>query len=165
MIQISGIGVKPRKPAYRKPDAVRELELLATDEARRKYSTMKPEHLAPRKFRDDTANNLTKCITTYLRLKGAFCSRLNNGGVFDYKLNRYRPGTNRKGLPDILATYQGNSLMIEVKAGRDRMSEHQKRIRGEQTESGGLWYTARNFSDFKKWFDNLEAFPRMLTGG
>ena len=90
----------------------------------------------------------------YLRLKGAFVSRLNNTGVYDRRLHRYRCGTNRKGLPDILATYKGISLMIEVKAGKDRLSEDQKKARQEQELSGGLSFVAHNFTEFKAWFDN-----------
>lgn len=155
MIQLPEIKRKKPKAPYRKPEAVKELERLAMAEARCLHPTMKPEHLAPRTYRDDKANGLTTCITSYLRLKGAFCSRLNNTGIFDKRLNRYRPGTSRKGLPDILSTYKGKSLMIEVKAGKDRMSEHQERIRDEQNASGGLFYVARNFTDFKNWFDTI----------
>jgi len=138
---------------YIKPDAVKALERLADDEARRLHPTM--PHLAPRKFRDDSANSLTACITAYLCLQGAFVSRLNNTGIYDKHLNRYRQGTNRKGLPDVICTYKGKSLMIEVKYGRDRMSEHQEKIRREQESSGGLYFTAHNFTAFKEWFDNL----------
>ena len=148
-------AIKTKKTPYKKPEAVKQLEALAMDEARKQHPTMNPVHLAPRTFRDDTANGLTKCITTYLRLNGAFCSRLNNTGIFDKHLRKYRPGTSRKGLPDIIATYRGCSLFIEVKVGRDRMSEHQERIRQEQTEGGGTYYIARNFTDFKEWFDRL----------
>jgi hypothetical protein len=152
MLNLPEIKHKARKSAYHKPEAVRELERLAMDEARRLHPTCPA--LAPRTFRDDTANHLTACISAYLRLKGAFCSRLNNGGVFDRRLNRYRPGTNRKGLPDILATHQEKSLFIEVKM-RDHMSKNQERIRDEQTASGGLFYVAHNFTEFKDWFDNI----------
>ena len=155
MIQLPEIKRKKPKAPYRKPDAVKELERLAMDEARRLHPTMKPEHLAPRTYRDDKSNGLTKCITSYLRLKGAFCSRLNNTGIFDKRLNRYRPGTSRKGLPDVVCTWKSKSIFIEIKAGRDRMSEHQERIRDEQNASGGLFYVARNFTDFKNWFDKL----------
>jgi len=147
-------GMKVKKAPYRKPEAVRELERMANEEARQKHPTC--PHLAPRTFRDDGANNLTKCITTYLRLKGAFVSRLNNGGIYDYRLKKYRPGTNRRGLPDVIATYEGKSIFVEVKHGRDRMSEHQERIRQEQEQSGGLWFTAHNFTEFKIWFDNIK---------
>jgi len=153
MLILPGIKSKQRKASYIKPDSVKELERMADAEARLLHPSC--PHLAPRTFRDDTANNLTKCIITYLRLKGAFSSRLNNTGIFDKRLNRYRPGTSRKGLPDVMATYQGKSLMIEVKAGRDRMSEHQERIRDEQKRSGGLYYVAHNFTEFKIWFDSI----------
>ena len=141
------------KARYIKSEAVRELERLAMDEARRMHPTCPA--LAPRTFRDDTANTLTKCITAYLRLKGAFVSRLNNTGIFDTRLMRYRPGTNRKGLPDVIATYKGKSLMIEVKARRDRMSLDQALIQFEQTASGGLYFIAHDFTSFKDWIDNL----------
>jgi len=144
---------RQHKAPYKKPDAVKELEQLANTEARRLHPTC--PHLAPRTFRDDGANNLTKCITAYLRLNGAFVSRVNNTGIYDRRLNRYRPGTSRKGLPDIIATYRGKSLFVEVKHGRDRMSEHQERIRHEQEQSGGLWFTAHNFTEFKEWIDSI----------
>lgn len=153
MFELPEIKQKKPKQAYRKPDAVKLLEQLAMAEAKRLHPTM--PYLAPRTFRDDGANNLTKCITTFMRLKGAFSSRLNNTGIFDKHLMRYRPGTSRKGLPDILATYQGKSIFIEVKAGKDRMSEAQEKIRDEQTTSGGLYFVAHNFTEFKQWFDNI----------
>lgn len=143
------------KARYQKTEAVRQLEQLATADALRRYPAHTEATLARRVFRDDDANNLTRCITAYLKLKGAFVSRLNNGGIYDMRLQRYRPGTNRRGLPDIIATYQGKSLFIEVKHGRDRMSEHQEAIRAEHTQSGGLFYVARSFSEFKDWIDNI----------
>lgn len=88
-----------------------------------------------------------------------FVSHLNYQGVYDNRLQRYRRGTNRKGLPDILATYKGRSLMIEVKAGKDRLSEDQKKVRQEQELSGGLFFVAHNFTEFKAWFDNIKASP------
>lgn len=142
-----------KRGIYKKPDAVRELERMANEEARRLHPTC--PHLAPRTFRDDGANSLTKCITAYLKLSGAFVSRLNNGGVYDTRLKRYRPGTNRRGLPDVIATYKGKSLMIEVKHGRDIMSNYQKEIQQEQEASGGVFFIAHNFTDFKQWFDSL----------
>jgi|LSQX01.2.fsa_nt_gb hypothetical protein len=145
-----------RKPRYVKPDAVKELERLADSAARKKYPTMPVKYMAPRKFRDDTANSLTTCITTYLKLKGAFVSRLNNTGIYDRKTGRYRPGTNRKGLPDVMATYQGKSIFIEVKTGRDRLSQAQQQIQQEHEGSGGLYFIARNFTEFKQWLDSYE---------
>lgn len=144
---------KQRKAPYRKPDAVKELEQLAYEESKRKHPTC--PHVVRPVFRDDTANALTKCITTYLKLSGAFVSRLNNGGIYDVRLKRYRPGTNRRGLPDVIATYKSKSLFIECKHGRDTMSDFQKEIQQEQEKSGGVFFVAHNFTDFKEWFDSL----------
>ncbi|HUX56451.1 MAG TPA: hypothetical protein VMV77_05725 [Bacteroidales bacterium] len=72
----------------------------------------------------------SNCITTHLRLKGALASRLNNKGILDKRLRRYHPGTSR-------------------------MSIEQEKIRQEQEASGRLYYLARNFTDFKNWFDNI----------
>lgn len=153
MMSLHNIRPKYTKAPYSKPEAVKELERLATEAAMFKHPTC--PHLAPRKFRDDTANSLTGCITTYLRLKGAFVSRLNNTGIYDKRLNRYRPGTSRKGLPDVMATYKGKSIFIEVKYGFDKLSEYQQKIRSEQIASGGLFFTARNFTETKEWIDTL----------
>jgi len=138
---------------YAKPEEVKELERMAYKADRIKYPTI--PYIAPRKFRDDSTNGLTSCITAYLSLKGAFVSRLNNTGIYDQKLQKYRIGTSRKGLPDILCTYKGKSLFIEVKFDKDQMSDYQRTIQAEQIASGGIYYVARNFADFKGWFTDI----------
>ena len=144
---------KPRAP-YRKPDAVKHLERMATAEAQSSHPAMRPEHLAPRRYRDDTTAWLTKCIVDYARLTGAFASRLNNTGI--YRNGRYTRSTARRGLPDVLITRDGMSLFVEVKVGRDRMSTWQEAVRDDQQKSGGLYYVARDFESFKNWFDSLK---------
>lgn len=155
MLNLPTIKRKVSKPPYRKPEAVKDLEKLATNAARLKHPTLNQEYLAPRKFRDDTANGLTRCITTYISIKGGFASRVNNGGVYDSRLKKFRPGTSKKGLPDVLATYNGLSLFIEVKRGKDTQSVHQKEVQACQENAGGNYLLVRNFTEFKNWFDTL----------
>lgn len=147
--------IKPRKkprPAYKKPEAVRELEALAYAADRRAHPNIKPEYLAARKFRDDTAGSLTACVVTFAKLKGCFATRLNNTGIF--RNGKYTRSTSRRGLPDVLITGpSGLSIFVEVKIGRDRMSQYQERVKVDQQHAGGLYYVARNFTDFKNWFD------------
>lgn len=148
--------IKPRKKpkqAYRKPEAVRLLEQLADAEARRLHPNIAPEHLAPRKFRDDSANQLTACIVQYAKLKGCFASRLNNTGIF--RNGKYTRSTSRRGLPDVIVTRDSMSLFIEVKVGRDRMSTFQEAVRDDQQRAGGLYFVAHDFTEFKEWFDGL----------
>ncbi len=154
MYQLPPLPVRKKpKPAYRKPIAVKHLEELANQDAQRRHPSISPEHLAPRKFRDDTANGLTACIVAYAKLTGAFASRLNNTGI--YRGGKYTRSTSRRGLPDVLVTRGGQSLFIEVKVGRDKMSQWQQAVRDDQQQAGGLYYVAKDFESFKQWYDNL----------
>lgn len=156
MYQLPPLPVKkkPRLP-YKKPDAVKHLEQLLYEDDCRRHPSTDPRYIARRIMRDDTAGGLTQCIVKYVRLQGAFASRLNNTGV--YRGGRYTRSTSRRGLPDILITGRnGRSIFVEVKAGRDRMSQWQKAVRNDQQQAGGLYYLARNFTDFKTWFDGIE---------
>jgi hypothetical protein len=153
-MNLDDIRPKLSKPPCRKPNSVKELEQLATSAARLKHPSLPLYALAPRTFRDDTANGLTACITSYISLMGGWASRINSQGTYRAKLGRYTPGTARRGLADIMGTYRATSLHIEVKIGQDRQSEAQKLVESEVTRSGGLYYIARNFSEFKDWFDN-----------
>jgi hypothetical protein len=142
---------KEPKPSYRKSTAVKELERMANEAAMFKHPTC--PHLAPRKFRDDTANGLTQCIVQYITFRGGFASRINNQGTYSTKLRKYIPGTSRKGLADVMATFKGFSLHIEVKIGNDRQSEAQKKVESAVISSGGFYYVSHSFTEFKKWFD------------
>jgi hypothetical protein len=146
---------KQRKASYRKPYAVKELERLAMDEARRLHPNIPESVLCPRTFRDDSANALTGCIVKYITLKGGFASRINNQGTFNRKLGKYIPGTAKRGLPDIMGIFKGLSLHIEVKHGKDVQSDYQKRIESEVIRSGGLYCLAKDFTTFKEWFDSI----------
>jgi hypothetical protein len=141
------------KAPYIKSEAVKELQRLAFVEARGQHPTM--PYLAPRTFRDDSANGLTRCIVEYIRLKGGFASRISNQGTYNRKMGRYIPGTARRGLADVMAVYQGKSLHIEIKIGKDRQSEYQKQVEAEVNASGGFYYLAESFSAFKEWIDLL----------
>jgi len=150
---ISGIGRKPRNAPYRKPNSVMALEAMAMEAARKKHPTC--PFLAPRIFRDDSSNGLTRCIVQYILLVGGFASRINNQGTYRTKLGRYTPGTSRRGIADVIASYKGLSLHIEVKIGKDKQSAYQRQIEVEVTRSGGYYFIAKNFTDFKYWLDNL----------
>jgi hypothetical protein len=153
MPDLPAIRKKTRKPSYRKSEAVKHLEKLADANARRLHPAC--PHLALWKFRDDTTNGLTRCIVKYIELRGGFASRINNQGNYNQRLRKYIPGTSKRGLADIMATFRGLSLHIEVKHGRDVQSEAQKKVEAEVIASRGYYHLARNFTQFKQWFDNL----------
>lgn len=142
---------KPKAP-YRKPEAVRELEEALYLADCRKHPSIDGKYIARRKMRDDTSGGLTACIVAYAKLNGSFASRLNNTGIF--RNGRYTRSTARRGLPDVLITApDGRSIFVEVKVGRDRMSEHQERVQQEQQQAGGIYLTIRTFAQFYDWYN------------
>ncbi|MGE0089439.1 MAG: hypothetical protein AB7S50_08210 [Bacteroidales bacterium] len=143
------------KPRYVKSEAVKEMEKLAFNEARRKHPSMPIHALAPRIYKDNTANALTKCIVDYITLKKGFASRLNSTGIYRQDIQKFVPNTQKRGLSDVIAVYKGKSLNIEVKMGLDRLSEHQIKVKRDIESSGGLFFIAKDFESFKIWFDNL----------
>ncbi len=144
----------PRQP-YRKPDSVKELERLANIQAREQHPNIDPRFLAPRTYRDDKANCLTSCVVKYIELMGGWASRVNTTGIYDAKLKRYRTSTQKRGIADVIATYRGLSLQIEIKIGRDRMSDDQMKVQSQVEKAGGRFFVAHDFTEFKQWFDAI----------
>ena len=141
---------KPRKQAYTKPEAVKRLEQVTGN-----------------KHRDDTANGLTRCIIDYLHYKGWQAERINTTGIpHDTRqqardiLGRtrtigsvdWRPSGSTVGSADISATIKGRSVKIEVKIGKDRQSAAQRQYQAAIEQAGGLYYIARDFTSFVKWY-------------
>jgi hypothetical protein len=162
-----------KKQPYRKPDAVKYLESLIFEDKKLRYPTIPVEYLAVSKYRDDSANSLTKCIIDFLRIKGHQAERISTTGraidrqtTFTDVAGRVRtigriewiPGTTTKGSADISATIKGRSVKIEVKIGADRMSHYQQKYQQDVEAAGGVFFIARNFSSFVTWY-NLNFEP------
>ena len=141
---------KPKKAAYTKPEAVKRLEQVTGN-----------------KHRDDTANELTRCIIDYIEYKGGQAERINTTGIpIDSRRQvtditgrtrnigslTWRPSGSTVGSADISATINGRSVKIEVKIGKDRQSEAQRRYQQAIERAGGLYYIARNFTEFHSWY-------------
>jgi hypothetical protein len=157
---------------YRKSFAVKQLEAMANDEARRKNPNTPPEWLAPRKYSDNSANNLTRCIIDFLKLSGWHAERINNTGrqidtrqTFTDVLGSSRTigsskwikGTGTNGTADISSTIKGRSIKIEVKYGNDRQSDAQKLYQSQVQQSGGLYFIASSFEQFLSWYNQKFA--------
>ena len=159
-----------KKPAYRKPQAVRELEDAYTAYHYRRHASIPPESRVKFKYRDDTANGLTKCIIAYLRLHDCQAERINTTGipvdnrrtVTDilgnarvYGSIEWRPSTSPRGSADISAIIAGRAVKIEVKIGRDRQSEYQRQYQRDVEAAGGVYYIARDFASFVEFTKGL----------
>ena len=149
------------KVRYRKSPAVKQLEALANAKARERYPKM--PYLAPRKYRDDSANGLTKCVIHWLRLNGNQAERtsvtgryLDRSKVVTDVLGRQRKiGTGKwirtsgqRGSADISATVNGQAVKVEVKIGRDRQSKYQKAYQQTVEGAGGKYLIIQTFEQF-----------------
>lgn len=167
MLNVPAVPKKPKKAPYRKPDAVKQLESMADAEQQRKHPNTPAKYLAPCKYRDDTANGLTKCIVDYIRLNGGQAERINTIGIpqdtrkqVTDVLGRtrtigsvtWRPSGSTIGSSDISATIQGRSVKIEIKIGKDRQSQAQRQYQAAIEAAGGLYYIAKNFTEFLSWY-------------
>lgn len=155
------------KSRYKKPAAVKELEDAYLAYQKLKHPTIPDKVFAKKQFRDDTANGLTKCIITFIKFNGGQAERINTTGRLiksnlrclgekdhrmAYMSSKWIPGTSTRGSADISATINGMSVKIEVKIGKDRQSEDQKRYQEAIEKAGGLYFIARDFPSFKVWY-------------
>jgi hypothetical protein len=164
----SKTNLKIRKIPNRKSIEVKELERLANEAAKRKNPTIPHEWLAPRRYRDDSANALIRCIIDYIRLTGGPAERISITGR---QITRYEsyvdvvgfqksiinthwiPGTVTNGTADISATIKGHSVKIGIKIGRDRPSEAQRLYHSHVEQSGGIYLIVNDFQQFYDWYN------------
>lgn len=119
---------------------------------------MPVKYIPPVKFKVSKANDLTKTILAFIRLSGNYADRINNTGIYDVKIGKFRKSNTRKGIADIMASkrieHEGRTfavqVAIEIKVGNDRLSEHQERMRDEIQQKGGVYIVARDWDGFIK---------------
>ncbi len=103
----------------------------------------------PLKQRPETANAITANVLRIINsTPHAVAWRINNVGVWDATRKVYRAGNTAKGLPDVWGCYKGRFFTVEVKAKKDKLSEHQERIMSDIESAGGYPMVARSTDDF-----------------
>lgn len=118
-----------------------------------------------KKYTSKNANELTKAVCAFFEAYGGFAYRVNNVGVYDEKTGKRRAGTTIKGIADVTACLWGRMIQVEVKIGRDKLSEHQVKFRDNIHDSGGVYFVAKSFqqftTEFWEWYDGR----RLLVQG
>ena len=150
------------KQRYKKSEPLKRLEQLAHSKECEKHPTLAAEYIPRKKYKDDSANALTKSIIALIGLIGGQAERINtsgrvvarsrkgwqNGRVTDIITREYIPTAGVRGSADISATICGRSVKVEVKYGRDRQSEAQKDYQTQIERAGGYYIIARTFEQF-----------------
>jgi len=114
-------------------------------------------------YKDSTANGLTRAICDYINYNGYQAERINTMGTAREKKTTagkvigvtWTKGTSTAGSADISATIKGRSVKIEVKIGKDRQSEAQKRYQENIEKAGGTYIIAKDFDSFVEWYENF----------
>lgn len=131
------------------PKNLKELSKLANELQAEAKPDLPAFALVKKRFKDTTANDLTKTIIFDMyHVREGVAYRINNGAVYDQKRQVYRKGVQRKGIPDIIGIIDGRFIGVEVKIGRDRQSADQKLIEKEINESGGVYFIAKSYDDY-----------------
>lgn len=139
------------------------LDALKFAKDKEKYPTRPESTFIKNTYKDSTANGLTKAITTFIQLNGYQAERINTMGVARKKMRTdgkvigitWTKSTSTPGSADISATIKGRSVKIEVKIGKDRQSEAQKRYQEAIESAGGVYIIARDFDSFVEWYDQF----------
>lgn len=137
------------------------LEALKLANDIERHPSFPEAYFVKKKWDDKTANGLTKAITSFIQFNGYQAERINTMGVArenkrtDGKVIgvTWTKGTTTSGSADISATIRGRSVKIEVKVGKDRQSDAQKRYQESIERAGGVYLIARDFDSFVEWFD------------
>ena len=131
------------------PKNLKELSKLADKLKAEAHPLLPPHALVKKRFKDTTANDLTKTIIWDMyHVREGVAYRINNGAVYDQKRGVYRSGVQQKGVPDTIGIINGRFIGIEVKIGKDRQSADQKLIEQEINAAGGVYFIAKSYDDY-----------------
>ena len=144
---------------------LQHLKELEKAEVRRLHPNLPEAAVIANSYQVSKANGLTKAIIAYCNLTGGkSVTRITSSGRMITKCQTevkgsgkmvYIPGTTKTGTADIGGTWNGKSVQIEVKIGKDRQSEAQKQMERWVTEDGGFYFLAKDFQSFYEWINSL----------
>jgi len=153
-----------------KSEGLTMLRDLALAHSRAKHPTLPEAARTIHNYSDRKANSLTRAVIDFLRFSGFQAERINCTGkmidnteiMTDVLGDRrsigsvkWLPTSGQKGTADISATIRGTSVKIEIKIGKDRQSEDQKKYQADIERAGGLYWIVRSFDEFLEYYNSL----------
>ena len=132
--------------------ALNEICKLADERKAAKHPNLPAHARVKAKYSDQDANGLTRAVVDHLTLSGHFATRLASTGTYRADIGKYIPSQQRAGICDVLAVVEGRAVFIEIKVGRDSLSQQQKETIADLQKAGASVYAVRNFAEFLQWF-------------
>ena len=92
---------------------------------------------------------LTKEAVRILLLSGFEAWRQNNGGVYDPTRKVFRANSSTPGISDVLGFHKQTGVIaaVEIKNGKDKLSEYQKRFLDAVGNAGGYSFVIKTVDD------------------
>lgn len=127
-------------------DSREELRRMELDQFKRDHPNV-PEYAIPKAKKSASASNdLTRKIIKHLTLIGGWATRINTTGRV---LNgKYIPGSTKLGTFDVIGCYKGLFIGVEIKIGKDKLSEHQIQVHSDVVRAGGIAIVAHTFDEY-----------------
>ncbi|QNH60730.1 VRR-NUC domain-containing protein [Hymenobacter sediminicola] len=125
-----------------------------------------PKPAKPRKKTSTGTNSFTQAVVQLLTLEGCLIWRHNNAPVYDPKLECFRRGSAKTGLPDTLGFYRttGHIVAVEIKTGKDVLSDEQREFLAAVRAAGGFACEGRSLEqvrkEFHEWKQSLTQFTK-----
>lgn len=82
-------------------------------------------------------------------------TRVNSMGVprkMPNGLMQWTRSSSRKGIADVIGSYRGRFIAIEVKIGKDKQGEAQRQEQARIEATSGLYFIAKDFPSFLDWW-------------
>ena len=99
----------------------------------------------PKKTRDNQASNLlTRQVINLINWKYGRAYRIQKG-VLPIAGGRFRPVCMENGLADIWACISGRMVWIEIKIGKDKLSQDQLKQKELLEKAGGIFIEGKTF--------------------
>ncbi len=122
---------------------------------REKYKSIPDDELLSlaknKAIKDTTANGLTTAIILLIEGLEGFATRQQSQGQYNARLGMLTKSTTKKGVTDITGLLNGKPVNIEVKIGKDRQSDDQKKVQQQIEAAGGIYYIAKDLQSTFTW--------------
>ena len=130
--------------------ALQRLDNLSYQSKIEQYSNMPIKAIPRTKYSDASANELTKSVIDFVRLKGFYATRIQSQG--QKRGNVMTFGTTQRGTADAHICINSTHISCEIKFGKDKQSDAQKQVQKEVESSGGIYLLIRDFEQFYKFY-------------